>query len=106
MVCEELGFIGGVGLLLVFALFAWRAPTLKAGGLFAPLSREGGLVLNNLLLAAATATVFFGTLNPLFVDALTGEQISVGPPYFNMTFIPLMVPLVVAIPNCLSLPGP
>ena len=78
-------------------LFAIRAPSLKLGGLFAPISREGGLVFNNLLLAAATATVFFGTLNPLFVDALTGQQISVGPPYFNMTFIPLMVPLVVAM---------
>jgi cytochrome c-type biogenesis protein CcmF len=78
-------------------LFAIRAPSLKVGGLFSPISREGGLVLNNLLLAAAAATVFFGTLNPLFVKALTGEDISVGPPYFNMTFVPLMVPLVVAM---------
>ncbi|HKJ75017.1 MAG TPA: heme lyase CcmF/NrfE family subunit, partial [Alphaproteobacteria bacterium] len=78
-------------------LYAFRAPTLKTGGLFSPISREGSLVLNNLLLAAGAATVFFGTLNPLFVDALTGEKISVGPPYFNMTFIPLMMPLMVAM---------
>jgi len=77
-------------------LFAIRAPSLKTGGLFAPISREGSLVLNNLLLAAAAATVFFGTLDPLFVEALTGEKISVGPPYFNATFMPLMIPLLIA----------
>jgi cytochrome c-type biogenesis protein CcmF len=75
-------------------LFAWRAPALKAGGLFAPISREGGLVLNNLLLATATATVLIGTLYPLFLEALSGERVSVGPPFFNLTFGPLMVPLV------------
>src|SRR5210317_2137615 len=55
-------------------LFAWRAPSLKAGGLFAPISREGGLVLNNLLLATATATVLIGTLYPLFLEALGGGR--------------------------------
>jgi len=68
-----------------FALFAWRAPLLKQGGLFAPVSREGALVLNNLLLTTACATVFFGTLYPLALEQLTGEKITVGAPFFNMT---------------------
>ena len=79
------------------ALYAYRAPTLEAGGLFQPVSREGALVLNNLLLATATATVFLGTLYPLFLDATTGEKVSVGPPYFNLTFGPLMVPVLAAM---------
>jgi cytochrome c-type biogenesis protein CcmF len=86
-------FIGG-GL----ALFAWRAPLLKQGGLFAPVSREGALVLNNLFLISACATVFVGTLYPLALEALTGEKISVGPPFFNATFGPLFIPLLVAVP--------
>jgi len=77
------------------SLFAVRAPHLKAGGLFSPVSREGGLVLNNLLLTSAAATVLLGTLYPLFIDALGIGKISVGPPYFNTVFIPLMAPLVV-----------
>ncbi|TWB38087.1 heme lyase CcmF/NrfE family subunit [Nitrospirillum pindoramense] len=80
----------GGGLLL----YALRAPILKAGGLFAPISREGGLVLNNLLLSTACATVFLGTLYPLFMDAVGGGKISIGPPFFNATFVPLMVPVV------------
>ena len=76
-------------------LFAVRAPLLKAGGLFAPVSREGGIVLNNLLFSAAAATVLLGTLYPLFIDALGAGKVSVGPPYFNTVFIPLMAPLVV-----------
>ena len=79
------------------ALFAVRAPTLKPGGMFAPVSREGALVLNNLLLATACGTVLLGTLYPLLLDAVTGEKISVGPPYFNGTFGPLMVPLLAAV---------
>ncbi len=86
-------FVGG-GL----ALFAMRAGELRQGGLFAPISREGALVLNNVFLTAATATVFVGTLYPLLLEGLTGAKISVGPPFFNMTFIPLMVPLLVALP--------
>ncbi|HEX6978007.1 MAG TPA: heme lyase CcmF/NrfE family subunit [Alphaproteobacteria bacterium] len=78
-------------------LYAVRAPALKTGGLFAPISREGGLVLNNLLLATATATVFLGTLYPLFLEVIGGAKVSVGPPFFNATFVPLMVPLVAAI---------
>ena len=79
-------------------LFAERAPSLKSGGLFRPISREGGLVLNNLILASATATVFVGTLYPLFLDALGGGKVSVGAPFFNATFGPLMVPLLIAVP--------
>ncbi|MFM7347622.1 MAG: heme lyase CcmF/NrfE family subunit [Tagaea sp.] len=79
------------------ALYAWRAPTLKGGGLFQPISREGALVLNNLLLATATATVFIGTLYPLFLEAIGGAKVSVGPPFFNATFVPLMVPLLLAV---------
>jgi cytochrome c-type biogenesis protein CcmF len=88
-----------LGLLFVsiggsLALFAWRAPQMEGGGLFAPVSREAGLLINNLLLATATATVLFGTLYPLFLEGVTGEKISVGPPFFNATFIPIMLPLV------------
>ncbi len=86
-------FVGG-GL----ALFALRAGELRQGGLFAPISREGALVLNNVLLTTATATVLVGTLYPLLLEGLTGAKISVGPPFFNMTFIPLMVPLLIALP--------
>jgi cytochrome c-type biogenesis protein CcmF len=78
-------------------LFALRAPALKPGGLFAPVSREGALVLNNLFLATATATVFLGTLYPLFLDAYSGDSVSVGAPFYSRTFVPLMVPLVAAM---------
>ena len=86
-------FIGGS-----LALFAWRADTLKPGGLFHPVSREGALVLNNLFLTTASATVLIGTLYPLLLEALTGEKISVGAPFFDLTFGPLMVPLLIAVP--------
>jgi cytochrome c-type biogenesis protein CcmF len=79
------------------ALYAWRAPALKTGGLFAPVSREGALVFNNLLLSTATATVFVGTLYPLFLDVVGGGKVSVGAPFFNSTFGPLMIPLVAAL---------
>ncbi|MGE0419627.1 MAG: heme lyase CcmF/NrfE family subunit [Acetobacteraceae bacterium] len=78
-------------------LFAIRAPALKGGGLFAPISREGALVLNNLLLSCGCATVFLGTLYPLFTDAMGGPKLSVGFPFFNATFVPLMVPMIVAV---------
>ncbi|UTP38712.1 heme lyase CcmF/NrfE family subunit [Phenylobacterium sp. LH3H17] len=81
-----------------FALFAWRAPALSPGGVFAPVSRESALVLNNILLAAATATVLLGTLYPLIREAATGEAISVGPPFFNLTFTPLMAALAILLP--------
>jgi len=86
-------FIGGS-----LALFAWRAPLLKQGGLFAPISRESALVFNNLFLATACATVFVGTLYPLVLEMATGDKISVGAPFFNLTFGPLFVPLLIAVP--------
>ena len=89
-----------LGLLIIaiggsLTLYALRAPAMKAGGLFAPISREGSLVLNNLLLMTAAATVFLGTLYPLVLDAVGGGTVSVGPPYFTATFVPLMVPMIV-----------
>ncbi|HYB54598.1 MAG TPA: heme lyase CcmF/NrfE family subunit, partial [Alphaproteobacteria bacterium] len=78
-------------------LYALRAPALQPSGLFAPVSREAALVLNNLLLASAAATVLIGTLYPLFLDAIGGPKISVGAPYFNLTFTPLMAPLLLAV---------
>jgi len=86
-------FIGG-GL----TLFAWRAGALKQGGIFAPISREGALVLNNLFLTTACLTVLTGTLYPLALEALTGAKISVGGPFFNLTFGPLFLALMFAMP--------
>ena len=86
-------FIGGS-----LALYGIRAPMLRQGGLFAPVSREGALVLNNLLLTTACATVLTGTLYPLALEALTGDKISVGAPFFNLTFGPLMVALLLVVP--------
>ncbi|MBW8617964.1 MAG: heme lyase CcmF/NrfE family subunit [Hyphomicrobiales bacterium] len=86
-------FIGG-GLLL----FALRASSLKQGGLFAPVSREGALVLNNLFLAASTVAVLVGTLYPLVLETFSGAKISVGAPYFNLTAVPLFIILLVLVP--------
>ncbi len=81
------------------SLFAWRAPTIRGDGSFALVSREGSLVLNNILLALACATVLLGTLYPLILEAASGgaSMVSVGPPYFNATFAPIMALLVVAL---------
>ncbi|MBS0334237.1 MAG: heme lyase CcmF/NrfE family subunit [Proteobacteria bacterium] len=81
-----------------FALFAWRAPKLTRGGMFAPVSRESALVLNNILLAAATTAVMLGTLYPLIRQALTNAPISVGPGFFNVAFAPLMAVLAIVLP--------
>lgn len=86
-------FVGGS-----LALFAWRAPLLRQGGLFAPVSREGALVVNNVFIATSCATVFIGTLYPLVLEMLTGDKISVGPPFFNATFVPVLVPLLLVLP--------
>ena len=75
-------------------LFAWRAPKIGLGGKFDLISRESMLLANNVLLSVASASVFLGTLYPLFMDALGFGKLSVGPPYFNAVFVPLMVPLV------------
>ncbi|MDX8386156.1 MAG: heme lyase CcmF/NrfE family subunit [Gallionella sp.] len=75
-------------------LFAWRAPKIGLGGKFDILSRESLLLSNNVLFAVAAASVFIGTLYPLFMDALGFGKLSVGPPYFNAVFVPLMAPMV------------
>ena len=74
------------------ALFAWRGPRVGVGGVFEPVSREGMLLANNVLLMVATAAVLLGTLYPLVLDALGLGKISVGPAYFDAVFVPLMVP--------------
>ena len=96
----------GVFILLLFLvvlgggllLYAIRAQSLKVGGLFAPISREGALVLNNLFLATSFAVVLLGTLYPLLLDAFDAGKVSVGAPFFNATFVPLMIPLLIACP--------
>jgi len=96
----------GVFILLLFLivlgggllLYAIRAQSLKVGGLFAPISREGALILNNLFLATSFAVVLLGTLYPLLLDAFDAGKVSVGSPFFNATFVPLMVPLLIACP--------
>jgi cytochrome c-type biogenesis protein CcmF len=80
-----------------FLLFAWRAQVMVPTGIFAPISREGAIVLNNLLVCSITAVVFVGTLWPLFADALFGAKVSVGPPFFNMASFPLVAPLLIAM---------
>ncbi|MBW8725629.1 MAG: heme lyase CcmF/NrfE family subunit [Inquilinus limosus] len=75
-----------------FTLYAIRAPRLKLGGVFAPISREGALVLNNLLICTATVTVFIGTLYPLL-----DKTVSVGKPFYQLTFVPLMTPVMVVM---------
>ena len=75
-------------------LFAKKAAYLKSGSLFQPLSREGALVINNIIFASSAATVLLGTLYPIFIDAINNSKVSVGPPYFEAVFIPLMVPTI------------
>jgi cytochrome c-type biogenesis protein CcmF len=81
-------FVVGSSLLL----FAWRAPKVGLGGRFSLISRESALLANNVLLVVAAASVLLGTLYPLFLDALGFGKISVGPPYFDAVFVPIMVP--------------
>jgi cytochrome c-type biogenesis protein CcmF len=80
------------------ALYAWRAPALRDEAAFTAISREGSLFLNNVLLAAATAVVLIGTLLPLIRSAIDGTPISVGAPYFNLTFTALLAPALIALP--------
>ncbi len=88
-----LGFLGVVigGSL---ALYAWRGSQIRSTGKFQLVSRETLLLINNVLLMTATAAVLIGTLYPLFIDALGLGKISVGPPYFNRVFIPIMIPVL------------
>ena len=76
-------------------LYAIRAPALKGGGLFSPVSREGGLLFNNIFLSVGAGTVLLGTLYPLFMDALNLGKVSVGAPYYNIIMTPLMTPMIV-----------
>ena len=78
-------------------LYAWRASLMRSQNTFALLSRESGLLVNNILLVAATVSVFLGTLYPLLLDALNLGKISVGAPYFDAVFIPIMIPAVLAL---------
>jgi cytochrome c-type biogenesis protein CcmF len=79
------------------ALYALRIPAIKSGATFSFISRESGLSLNNVLLVTATATVFIGTFYPLVIDLMGNEKISVGPPYYNRTFVPIFVPLLILL---------
>ncbi len=79
------------------ALYAWRGSQIRSTGNFALLSRETLMLANNVLLVVVASAVLLGTLYPLALDALTGDKISVGPPYFNVVFIILMIPLVVLV---------
>jgi cytochrome c-type biogenesis protein CcmF len=84
--------------LVSFMLFAWRVPSLTQGKTFTPISREGALVANNLLLTAAASAVFVGTLYPLFLEAIADRKISVGAPYFNATVLPFLLPIALMVP--------
>ena len=92
-------FIGGS-----LTLYAWRAPELRSTAVFGTISRESGLVINNLLLVVATLVVFLGTIWPLLAEILTGRKISVGPPFFNLAFTPFMVALAMILPVFAALP--
>ena len=87
----------GVFVGAALTLYAWRAPTLARGGGFHPFSRETLLLLNNIFLVVAAASVLLGTLYPLLMDAFGLGQLSVGPPYFNSVFIPVMLPFFILI---------
>ncbi len=89
-----MGVAAGAG----FLLFGLRAPSLNRGGQFRPISRESAIVLNNILLSTATAVVLLGTLYPLIREAMDGEAVSVGAPFFNMTFVPLMILAFAVLP--------
>jgi cytochrome c-type biogenesis protein CcmF len=78
-------------------LYALRIPTVRQGAPFAAVSRESSLVLNNALLVVATATVFIGTFYPLVIDLIGRDKISIGPPYYNKTFVPLFIPLLITM---------
>jgi cytochrome c-type biogenesis protein CcmF len=102
----------GVFLLLILAffiggalmLYAWRASALKSASVFGLVSRESGLVANNLLLVVATFVVFFGTIWPLLAEALTGRKVSVGAPFFDLVFTPFIVALAAILPAFAVLP--
>ena len=79
------------------AIYAYRAPSIRSSGSYSIVSREAGILLNNIFLVTAAATILLGTLYPLFLDALGLGKVSVGPPYFNSVFIPLTMPLAAMV---------
>jgi cytochrome c-type biogenesis protein CcmF len=83
---------------VALTLFAWRAPAMRTGALFGTVSREASLTINNLLLMAATVTVALGTFYPVIVETLSNDKISVGPPFYNLTFAPIFALLLVFVP--------
>lgn len=85
-------YVGGA-----LAIYGWKGASVETGRGFHPVSREGALVLNNLLLSTLLAAIFIGTLYPLALEGLTGEQISVGPPYFNRIFVPVLMVMALAM---------
>ena len=87
-----------IAIALPLVLFAWRAPKLAPGAPFEVVSRDTGILINNLLLAVATAAIFIGVMMPLILDALNGAKISVGPPYYNLVVVPLLALLAVCMP--------
>jgi cytochrome c-type biogenesis protein CcmF len=94
----------GVTVIGSLTLFALRGPAMRSEGLFRPISREGGLMLNNLALCVAAAVVFVGTLAPLVREFVDGAKISVGAPFFELAFTPFMVIVLVALPVGALLP--
>ena len=92
-------FVGGA-----LTLYAARAGSMTARGVFAPVSREGALLLNNLLLAVAAFVVFIGTIWPLVAEMAWGRKLSVGAPFFEKAFTPFMVALALALPIGAILP--
>ena len=79
------------------ALYAWRAQSLRPGAVFTPISREGGMILNNLFLSVLCAVVFGGTFQPVFIEMANGDKISVGPPYYTITFVPIAAVLLALV---------
>ena len=92
-------FIGGS-----LVLFAWRAPILRSDAVFATVSRESALVVNNLLLVVSAFVVFVGTIWPLAVELLTGRKVSVGAPFFDLAFTPFMIAIALVLPPLATLP--
>lgn len=92
-------FLGGA-----LTLYTLRASSMQAKGLFAPVSREGALVLNNIFLAVSAFVVFVGTIWPLVAEMGWGAKLSVGPPFFNKAFTPFMVGLAIILPVGAILP--
>ena len=78
-------------------LYGWRAPSLRSGALFTSVSREGGIILNNLFLSVMCLTVFLGTFMPVFIELTGKDKISVGPPYYSWVFAPFAIPLLLLV---------